>query len=782
MNNFSILDHLGKLTPAQGKNRFVCPACNGNDLTLNPSTGAYSCHHGCTSADIRDAIAPPSPNASRLWTKPPRPRQRREWIYCDRNNQPLIQVIRTDSGSGSKKVWQESLTEGSKPAELLPLVMPYRYADCLKAIERGELVLWVEGEPTADALWSIGIAATTTIRGSDGYSSQYAGLFPAESLVICPDRDKPGLKYSESIAVDYPAARWLYAEPDSPEWDGLPAKSGYDLQDWIESGATQKDILNAISARVTTRGDNEGDKFELSPYKSKLLSIAQIEDPIVRDLEIAHLAKDSGLGFSRVEGHLKYLSAHSPENQIQTVFNLGEFLNNAAVGLDWLVPEMLPKGESVILAAIPKVGKTLLAVDLAYAVATGGEFLGEQLEQGKVLIISTDESPNSAARKLIQRGFRTTDSNVRVMTRFLIQETAPLKEQLRDFKPDLVIIDSLKSICRISDISENSAEFANSIYDVKELLTEYGASGVFIHHETKSKDAEGINKVRGSGAITGATWGVWQMAAQKGHSEDGESVPSGNRILTVTSRDAEGFKTTLKLDPDDFSWCRTFTPEECDARNNQQKILDLLKQFSPRGLEKREIDDHLSIGSSLNKTLSRLAEKHLVTKRPSDSNPRSNVYVYPTSEGDNRGDKGVTTSTNAGVTNPAPGVTTRVTNNFIPENTSPEMPAEQGFQETVRGGDNSVPLGGVTCHPTEKQKYYPKGDKGGDNKGDKGVTRLNHSALKAGDLARYCGREFRAICGEKLLTIVAINHSKAEIQAEGWLVTQNVDLADLKRA
>lgn len=59
---FSIFDHVESLTPAKGKNKYICPVCGGNDLGIDPNTGAYSCFHGCKVKDIRDAIAPLTPS------------------------------------------------------------------------------------------------------------------------------------------------------------------------------------------------------------------------------------------------------------------------------------------------------------------------------------------------------------------------------------------------------------------------------------------------------------------------------------------------------------------------------------------------------------------------------------------------------------------------------------------------------------------------------------------------------------------------------------------------
>ncbi|HEY9807071.1 MAG TPA: hypothetical protein V6D04_10915, partial [Candidatus Obscuribacterales bacterium] len=55
---FDIREHLDKLDPTKNKNRYICPVCNGNNLTVDPETGKYQCWSGCECKDIREAIAP----------------------------------------------------------------------------------------------------------------------------------------------------------------------------------------------------------------------------------------------------------------------------------------------------------------------------------------------------------------------------------------------------------------------------------------------------------------------------------------------------------------------------------------------------------------------------------------------------------------------------------------------------------------------------------------------------------------------------------------------------
>jgi hypothetical protein len=58
-NSFDIRDHLDKLEPGKGKNKYTCPVCEGRNLSVAPETGKYKCWSGdCSSADIREAIRP----------------------------------------------------------------------------------------------------------------------------------------------------------------------------------------------------------------------------------------------------------------------------------------------------------------------------------------------------------------------------------------------------------------------------------------------------------------------------------------------------------------------------------------------------------------------------------------------------------------------------------------------------------------------------------------------------------------------------------------------------
>lgn len=186
--------------------------------------------------------------------KPIRPKQIRYWEYPARDSSKLVRVCRVDDGQGNKKIWQECW-DGSQWIKKLKGVSKeeipiYRYAEVREAISQGQTIYIVEGEPCADALWNLGIPATTNISGAGKWRESHSDdLDGATSIVLCPDRDKPGVKHMQKVDLTLPIgdAQWLCAFPDSPIWENLPESGGVDIADWIaDFNLNAEDIKKAV--------------------------------------------------------------------------------------------------------------------------------------------------------------------------------------------------------------------------------------------------------------------------------------------------------------------------------------------------------------------------------------------------------------------------------------------------------------------------------------------------------------------------------------------------------
>ena len=405
---------------------------------------------------------------------------------------------------------------------------------------------------------------------------------------------------------------------------------------------TQNILLEDVRKRANIAPRTWEDKFirplkrELRTEKLKLELKAYLQepDPFVQVLKKQQICSNYSLAKDDFKLLVQQLEIQQSTPK-QTVFTFEEFFNLESEGLTWLVPGILPRQEMLLVAALAKTGKSLLATDIAYAVLTGTSVIGEKAHQGKVLYISSDESPNSLKRRFYARGFDLLPSdvlqNLRVMTHLDLNNLSILESQLEEFRPDLVIIDSLTSITLDLGISEKDSEFARYIYKLKDLLNRYGAASILTHHENKDKDAKGINKVSGSARIPAAVWGIAQMVAAEPHNDLDQQ-----RWLSIKPREGEPVKHCLEINHKEL-WASSgilkhkgeFGDERGEKKTQAEMVLELLRQHSPSGLESREINEVLALGHTLYSVLARLEDRQLITKRRSQSDGRRWVYAVP---------------------------------------------------------------------------------------------------------------------------------------------------------
>ncbi|MDV2993203.1 MAG: hypothetical protein N4J56_002857 [Chroococcidiopsis sp. SAG 2025] len=234
-----------------------------------------------------------------------------------------------------------------------------------------------------------------------------------------------------------------------------------------------------------------------------------------------------------------------------------------------------------------------LAYELAYAVATGGEFLGERVPQGRVLLFQI-ERPNKNLRRLIKRGFSSDllKSSVRVLTKY---SPELLEQELAADDYTLVIIDSLTAINVDSGVSEWSKEYADPIYKMQPHIEKANATCIIIHHLNKSNEAQGVRQLRGSSAIPGAVWRclVLKHVLKQDPYNKKKFVIDPNEthrtLELVGLQDAGGAALDIELDIENNSWFNHgevgVSKEVVEARRTmKERILNILWHNYPNPL------------------------------------------------------------------------------------------------------------------------------------------------------------------------------------------------------
>ena len=258
---FDIRDHLDKLQPGKGKDKYVCPVCEGRNLSIAPKTGKFKCWSGdCLSADIREAIRPLAEFlAERKGERPPRiarkpkakkkqrppvpiplgakllrlpapgklPRAERPKYFPQRVPHNAAQI--TYTYSSTQKVlrfeWQADNAKGrdktyrqvhinpngkevwSKGDARWPAYLINEIVELLKSIPDGEpiIILIVEGEPNVELARLHGIAALT-LQGSNWSHPEIQIMLETlratgknVSIAMLRDNDDAGIKKGQEV-------------------------------------------------------------------------------------------------------------------------------------------------------------------------------------------------------------------------------------------------------------------------------------------------------------------------------------------------------------------------------------------------------------------------------------------------------------------------------------------------------------------------------------------------------------------------------------------------------
>src|SRR4028119_8952 len=258
-------------------------------------------------------------------SKPIRPAQTRYWEYPDRNGARLVRVVRVDDGKGKKDISQERWDkdkkrwlpgygkDGDKNQVVRASIPVYRYAEVRKAIAKGEPIHIVEGEPCADLLWKLGLAATTNIGGGSKFTlTDSMDLQGAKIIVIVPDLDKKGIAHAEKVAEHFPEALWLYPFPKSKIWENLPEDHGLDIADWIEH-----EKLSATELRAAI---GEKRVFKVPQAAAKVLTHDRFKAPSVDLRQEIKALVNAGTTGSELTAALLELSRGSNAQQVERIY------------------------------------------------------------------------------------------------------------------------------------------------------------------------------------------------------------------------------------------------------------------------------------------------------------------------------------------------------------------------------------------------------------------------------------------------------------------------------
>ncbi|ANS03901.1 hypothetical protein [uncultured Mediterranean phage uvDeep-CGR2-AD3-C191] len=248
----------------------------------------------------------------------------------------------------------------------------------------------------------------------------------------------------------------------------------------------------------------------------------------------------------------------------------------------WLLGEILGLSSFSILSAPPKAGKSTLARNLAFSVASGKDFLGYPVTQGPVFYLHMEGSLDETADSFNRMGYTAQMEPIYTFSENIPDEALlKLEISVSDLKPVLILIDTIIKWTRSADVNDYS-QMAAHLAPIEALARRHPVHIMGIHHAGKGGDRPAQERVLGSTSIAGGVDILLHLELR-------------NEIRTLFSGDPRfGQKMperVICLDENECAYSSGSRQEAEVRRMEEQIVLELLD--NPDGLNRRTITDYI---------------------------------------------------------------------------------------------------------------------------------------------------------------------------------------------
>lgn len=290
-------------------------------------------------------------------------------------------------------------------------------------------------------------------------------------------------------------------------------QSGYDNYKETEEvlSAIEKHAAELASFPVEKKAD-QFLEWQCNQVISRVRELEMSSDlPAVKLIKKQRLADEFGFRSTKVLDEIYMSSLTADEHEpAMTLTELKEKYSHDNAP-DWLHHGLIPAASVILLHALGGDGKTLLSYYLASLVAKGeawGEFTPTARKR-RVLIVQVDEP----AKNLIMRAeqLELGDLEIRFITKWQVESIPRLVSEIDNFKPDLVMIDSITGASKFSIYSENDVPFAKPLLLLRDIAQDKNVTFLVIHHSSKGAEGRG-GSARGTSALVNAVSEVWNLS------------------------------------------------------------------------------------------------------------------------------------------------------------------------------------------------------------------------------------------------------------------------------
>lgn len=442
----------------------LCPSHEDKSASLSISIGDKNnvianckANHGCTFDSICAAIGIDPKDTFDPTTRKPRSEQINIYPYYDEEGTLIFEVVKKVKPDGRKEFvqrqpngaggWTYSTTGLRKPL--------YRLPQIIQAISDGKEIIVLEGEKDVEALVERGFAATCNPGGAGKWLQEHTQTLRNANVVVCVDNDTPGYKHGYSVAdaLEGVAASVRVIAPPEPH----------------------NDAFDALAAGVPF------DKFPAI----NLAETLELHDPfrkLIGDLKTIQDA--THLTYEQKVARLKSMVNRSEQLEVTNTFGTLEtwqnILNKPQEHYDWIVPQMIERGDRYMLVAGEGSGKSFLLRQIALHIAAGlHPFYRTAIPPKKTFFLDL-ENPERVIRRTsgkIMAGIKEKLPYAKIEDNILLKpdgmnildpkDQAELERIIEIAEPDLLII---SPIYKFYNASGSKTDVNSTIIEVVKKL------------------------------------------------------------------------------------------------------------------------------------------------------------------------------------------------------------------------------------------------------------------------------------------------------------------------
>ena len=299
------------------------------------------------------------------------------------------------------------------------------------------------------------------------------------------------------------------------------------------------------------------------------------------------------------------------------------------IPINWAIENILPEGMT-ILAALPKIGKSWLALQIAIAVENALAVLGFKVKKGRALYCAYEDNRKRLKGRFKKMGVKQEDKR----PDFIFEScslTEGLEEQIEEWIKEtpgaqLVVIDTYYHALPTSlkrSFKERYEIDSKNLSKIHRIALDYNIAIIIVHHTTKGKHEDTFNEISGSVAMQSIADTLWVISSDRKAGKDS--------IFNITGRDIEQQYFQIGRDVN-MKWLNKGNPGENLESEDEKQIIKAIKELDTgSGVYPREVITHLELTDitevgNLKKRMKRMLEKNGLIRGQKNGQYKNHYY------------------------------------------------------------------------------------------------------------------------------------------------------------